>query len=363
MKNILLFFTIAFGIPYFASSTPCNPPTNVINTDISLFSASYTWTPGGTESEWEVGIKQIGATVWNTTMVTTPNHTFYGILFCSDYEVRIRAKCGTGNYSDYAPIDTFTTISPIPINLGINPDFITDSSANVSWMHGGTESAWILEYKLVTSSNWITSEIINATNYQLTGLEADTTYEVRVKAICGAYESDFTTPVEFSTPIGTQYQIAALTYGPGTITPSGIVYVNEGENQLFTFTPDSNSLLYQLKVDNIEVPFLNNQYEFLNVTAHHVIEFVFVLKTKENDILEKISLSPNPTSGTFEIYFDETQLQVKECRVYDMYGKLMSITPVNTNNTTINVTDFASGIYFIRMNSKIGIITKKFVKK
>jgi hypothetical protein len=363
MKNILLFFAITFGIPFIAYSTPCSPPTNVINTDISLYSASYTWIPGGTETEWEVGIKLIGATVWNTTMVTAPNHTFYGIMFCSDYEVRIRAKCGTGIYSDYAPIDTFTTISPIPINLGINPDFLTDSSAIVSWMHGGTESAWILEYKLVTSSNWISSDIINTINYHITGLEADTTYEVRVKAICGAYESEFTTPVEFTTPIGTQYQIAALVYGPGTVTPSGIVYVNEGENQVFTFTPDSNSLLYQVIVDNIEVPFLNNQYEFLNVSAHHVIEFVFAVGTLENDILEKITLSPNPTSGTFEICFDETQLQVKECRVYDMYGKLMSIAPVNTNNTIIDVTDLSAGIYFVHMNSKIGVITKKFVKK
>ena len=364
MKNILFIIAIALGTPFFSYATPiCNPPTNVTNTDISPFSATYTWTPGGTESEWEVGIKQIGASVWLTTMVTAPIHTFYGIGFCSNYEVRIRAKCGSGNYSDYAPIDTFTTITPFPVNLVVNPDFITDSSAIISWMHGGTESAWILEHKLKTSSNWITSDVLNTLNYHLTELIADTTYEVRVKAICGAYESDYTTPVEFTTEIGTQYQIVAMVYGPGTISPSGIVYVNEGENQLFIFTPESNSLLYQLRIDNEEVPFSNNQFEFLNVNAHHVIEVVFVLETLENSIPEPISFSPNPTSGTIEISIDKTQLQIKECSLYDIYGKLLKVIPISSERTLIDASDLSSGVYLIILNSEMGIISKRFVKK
>ena len=41
----------------------------------------------------------------------------------------------------------------------------------------------------------------------------------------------------------------------------------------------------------------------------------------------------------------------------------MSIVPVNADNTKIDATDFAAGVYFIRMNSEMGVITKKFVKK
>lgn len=364
MKSFISFFLLVLGAQFVVFSTPiCNPPTNVTNTDISPFSATYTWTPGGTESEWEVGIKQIEASVWLTTMVTAPIHTFYGIGFCSNYEVRIRAKCGSGNYSDYAPIDTFTTITPFPVNLVVNPDFITDSSAIISWMHGGTESAWILEHKLKTSSNWITSDVLNTLNYHLTELIADTTYEVRVKAICGAYESDYTTPVEFTTEIGTQYQIAAMVYGPGTISPSGIVFVNEGENQLFTFTPESNSFLYQLRIDNEEVPFSNDQFEFLNVNAHHVIEVVFVLETLENSIPDVISLSPNPTSGTIEIMIEKTQLQVKECSLYDMYGKRIQSIPITTERSVIDLSGFASGVYILRLQSESGSISKIVIKK
>lgn len=333
MKSFISFFLLVLGAQFVVFSTPiCNPPTNVTNTDILPFSATYTWTPGGTESEWEVGIKQIGASVWLTTMVT-------------------------------APIDTFTTITPFPVNLVVNPDFITDSSAIISWMHGGTESAWILEHKLKTSSNWITSDVLNTLNYHLTELIADTTYEVRVKAICGAYESDYTTPVEFTTEIGTQYQIAAMVYGPGTISPSGIVFVNEGENQLFTFTPESNSFLYQLRIDNEEVPFSNDQFEFLNVNAHHVIEVVFVLETLENSIPDVISLSPNPTSGTIEIIIDKTQLQVKECSLYDMYGKRIQSIPITTERSVIDLSGFASGVYILRLQSESGSISKIVIKK
>lgn len=240
MKSVISFFLLVLGTQFVVFSTPiCNPPTNITNTDISQFSASYTWTPGGTETEWEVGIKKIDATVWLTTMVTAPTHTF----------------------------------------------------------------------------------------------------------------------------LGTQYQIAAMVYGPGTISPSGIVYVNEGENQLFTFTPESNSLLYQLRIDNEEVPFSNNQFEFLNVNAHHVIEVVFVLETLENSIPDLISLSPNPTSGTIEIMIEKTQLQVKVCSIYDMYGKLIKVIPITSDRSTIELSDFSSGVYILRLQSESGSISKIVIKK
>jgi hypothetical protein len=39
------------------------------------------------------------------------------------------------------------------------------------------------------------------------------------------------------------------------------------------------------------------------------------------------------------------------------------VVPVSNDHTRIDVSDFAAGVYMIRLDSEMGTITKKFVKK
>ncbi len=63
---------------------------------------SLTWTPGGSETSWEVAV---GNTV---DVVTTPSYTASGLTPNTDYTVRIRAICGAGDTS-MAYTETFHT--------------------------------------------------------------------------------------------------------------------------------------------------------------------------------------------------------------------------------------------------------------
>jgi hypothetical protein len=234
----------------------------------------------------------------------------------------------------------------------------------VTWTAAAGQTQWQVEYKLVSTANWTTMAVSTSTTQPIQALQSNSTYEVRVKAICSqTNESAFTTPVQFTTTGAVTYTITATATGPGTITPSGTVIVTAGADQTFTFTPTGTAQVVALLVDNQSTPYTNNEYTFTNVLANHTIAVDFAEGIDENNIANMVQLYPNPTNATIEIRLDETQLQVKECRVYDIYGKLLSIVPVYSDITKIDVTHFAAGVYFVRMNSEKGTITKKFVKK
>ncbi|MBV1924349.1 MAG: T9SS type A sorting domain-containing protein, partial [Flavobacteriaceae bacterium] len=79
---------------------------------------------------------------------------------------------------------------------------------------------------------------------------------------------------------------------------------------------------------------------------------------------DQVSVYPNPTNSEINII---VQQQVEaDIRIFDVLGKLMvyqaDIDLGNTNHT-IDVSNFTNGIYFVRINSNAGTITKKIMKK
>ena len=81
----------------------------------------------------------------------------------------------------------------------------------------------------------------------------------------------------------------------------------------------------------------------------------------ENWLMNSISLYPNPAKEYIDVRVDE--LHVTGMEVYDVYGKLISTVSVVDNPTRINVSGLASGMYFVRVTTEQGVVTKSFVKK
>ncbi|MBR4535499.1 MAG: fibronectin type III domain-containing protein [Bacteroidales bacterium] len=101
---------------------------------------------------------------------------------------------------------TFTTYEePVdscaaPTNLQVNS--ITQNSSTMTWTAGGSETSWKVGYKLSTASQW-QEATVQTTSYNIEGLTANSTYDVRVKAICAAdNESDFITSSFTTTGVG-----------------------------------------------------------------------------------------------------------------------------------------------------------------
>ena len=49
--------------------------------------------------------------------------------------------------------------------------------------------------------------------------------------------------------------------------------------------------------------------------------------------------------------------------MFDVYGKLLQIVSVTSEITPINVSGLANGMYFVRVTTEEGSVTKTFVKK
>lgn len=80
--------------------------------------------------------------------------------------------------------------------------------------------------------------------------------------------------VEFAdTPI---HIISATSGANGTISPTGQVDVLEGDNQVFTFTPDDGFLVESVVVDGLSIKALNS-YTFTNVNTAHSLSVTFSL--------------------------------------------------------------------------------------
>ena len=74
-----------------------------------------------------------------------------------------------------------------------------------------------------------------------------------------------------------------------------------------------------------------------------------------------VTLFPNPAKEVVNVQC--TMENVQSVEVFDVYGKLITTTNDIDNPTRINVSGLANGMYFVRVTTEEGVVTKSFVKK
>ena len=79
---------------------------------------------------------------------------------------------------------------------------------------------------------------------------------------------------------------------------------------------------------------------------------------------DEVILYPNPATSTVNVVFD-ANIDVKNVAIYNIIGKMMSIYKVNGNSASLNIDNFNSGIYIIRLMNSQGdvVLTRKFTKQ
>ncbi|UPM56578.1 DUF1533 domain-containing protein [Gottfriedia acidiceleris] len=132
-------------------------------------------------------------------------------------------------------------------------------SGNVSVNHGKDQTFTVTPNKGYEVATFTVDGVnANLTNnaYTFTNVTKDHTINVTFKKII--------------------YTIVASAEGNGTISPVGILTVDEGANQTFKITPDKgNYEVDSFKVDGVETKLINNTYTFTNITKNHTISVTF----------------------------------------------------------------------------------------
>ncbi len=164
----------------------CTAPTATVSSTSSN-SISLSWNETDADS-YRVSYKASNASDWqNETGLTTNSYVISDLASETTYDIRVYSICSDGS----EPFASLTATTDESQNNCTAPIVtVTDTTADTlsfSWNDTGANS-YIVYYR-VSSGSWEKESELNSTNYALTGLTANTTYEIAVVAYCpdGSY--------------------------------------------------------------------------------------------------------------------------------------------------------------------------------
>ncbi|HBY66852.1 MAG TPA: hypothetical protein DEG69_03175 [Flavobacteriaceae bacterium] len=140
----------------------------------------------------------------------------------------------------------------------------------------------------------------------------------------------------------------------------GIYYIDNGLNE---WQPYSNNIA-NVEVSELEI---NNETDMIYAATYgrglwaSPVE-VPTLSVDDKISEESVSLYPNPTNDELNIKL--SQNLEADIRIFDTLGKLIIYQPNVTisGSYSVGVSGLNNGIYFVRINTEAGTVTKKFIK-
>ena len=173
-------------------------PKKVTVSDVTFNAANVTWeaVEGATYQvaySTEAGFNADEATAYDATAAS---YAMTGLPPETTYYVCVRAKVGE-EVSAWAKAVSFTTAIQFPAPTAFAVADYTETSATFQWTAGSTESAWQIAYSTDADFNAddVTPVAVTENPYTLTGLTAETTYYVCLRANYGDGYSKWTEKV------------------------------------------------------------------------------------------------------------------------------------------------------------------------
>lgn len=231
-----------------------------------------------------------GATCNGTVRVkysgSTSPQIFTGLTNGTTYYFRIYARDTNGNFTAYSAAQevsaapaatTYTITATAGLNGTITPPGVTTVAQGGSQMYTITpDTGYNINTLLIDGG-----PISTSTTYTFTDVQGNHTIEATFIAI--------------PTPPGS-FSIAASAGTGGTISPSGLITVTEGDSQMFTITPDIGYNIASILIDGAPLAATSTTYTFTNVTTNHTIEATFT--TPEAPVVP-VRRAPRPITVTF----------------------------------------------------------------
>ena len=290
----------------------------------------------------------------STTGSMTITFVVNGSMCHTGYELYIRCTDGA--------------LCPRPTEL--QAQMTSETTATATWT--GTASNYNFYYRIAGSETWVRQNV-NTNSVDLTGLVADTVYDMYVVAICSATDSSTASAVRQlrtyrSTPELEVFTVvvnsADATMGTATADHTGEVQ----ENTVVTATATANSGYHFTNwTSGGNVVSTDNPYTF-TLTANVTLTANFEQDSSSTEGIDdianaNIALYPNPATTTVTISGISGQATVA---VIDMNGREVHTQTIkhSSNQTiTLDLTGYAQGAYFVRITGeRINAIRKLIVK-
>jgi Pregnancy-associated plasma protein-A/Secretion system C-terminal sorting domain/Fibronectin type III domain len=311
-----------------------------------------------------------------------------------------------------------TTVCNMPSNIAITN--VSATSASISWSAGTGAISSNIDYRVYGTSTWTT---MNATNnfFNLTGLQANTKYEVRLQSACfnsssssycssysfttptysssclDAYESNNTFSTAYNIITGTGYQakICSSTdvdwYKFTTASPKKNFRVDltnlPADYDVFVYNSNNSMVAQSVNKGTTSESLVKNPSGYgtwyvmvvgykgaYNTSTKYTIKVTSTnttLRTSEA-MLDDIALEtntqptliyPNPASNDFTLMYDAANEEQATMKIIDITGQLISVQSIaqlsGQNKFNFPVEKLSNGMYIVVIQNSEGVKTKR----
>ena len=87
-----------------------------------------------------------------------------------------------------------------------------------------------------------------------------------------------------------------------------------------------------------------------------------IVSVEEEEFNNKVTIYPNPNSGQFQISI-ENNTKDALIEVYDVVGNIIERRITNGNQTTVDISNQAKGVYFVKVKQNDTVIVEKMIVK
>lgn len=166
----------------------CDPVNGVTASSVTDLYATLKWNASLGAINYKVEYKLHSATTWYSAGTTTDTTVSLGGLNTNAlYDWRVRSSCN-GNFS----YGQFTTLPPIcRPPTGLVAMIISTSSVALEWNYQYFATAYVLDYKKSTDTDWTRAGTYTGNTATLSGLEPTTLYDYRLRSNCSSDSSSF----------------------------------------------------------------------------------------------------------------------------------------------------------------------------
>jgi hypothetical protein len=396
-----------------------SPNTNI--TWAAGGSATVTWSVNNTNTgsvncaNVNILLSTDGGSTFSTLLANTPNDgsQLVNVPNTPGTTNRIKVEAVGNIFFDISNAN-FTIGAPPACGdpSGLNETSITTNSATVNWSSVSGALSYDVEYKAASSGTWISAGNTASLSTNLSGLNASTVYDWRVRANCsegsGNFIADqFTT----STPGGAcpgAYDISTN----GTRAGAALIPLNtdirgtisaKSDNDYYrldittggsiiislTTLPANYDLALQNSSGGVVVTSANGgtNNETINTTVSSNTTYYIRVYPKGNasnttvcytlragggsaarggggELITsaRVNIFPNPAGGKLNVSIDDLSGNA-QLKVYNVMGKLMMQQQTNKAITEMNISRLQAGIYMLNIADDNGMRNVKFVKE
>jgi len=330
-------------------------PTNLQASNITNTSALLTWASVPGTHVYTLQHKAASGSAWTTVTVGAgTTYTLTGLTPNTSYQWKVKTDC-----SAYSTTATFTTtgggggcgavLAPTVTN-------VTQTSAVVLWASVPGVTAYHLQYKALSATNWIEYGYIPTTSLTLSNLTANTVYQVKVRPDCN---QNFGAVVQFTT----------LTGGGTCLPPSNFKITNIGSSTVnLSWTAQAGATGYYIGIK----PNSSTSWFTLGPLNHSSVVLgglqpstTYNIRLKSNcsdwtavltfttlsNLPEYVVIYPNPSTGVYNIGNIEGKVEV-----FNAFGT--KVGDFEAVGGVLNLENLPNGVYYVRIGGQSHKIVK-----